>query len=280
MWTLWPTPSSSPARWWPSRPRPARRGRHRSPRGRLSRAGYRTVRRAVSPRPRQPAGLPGAARPGVLDPLDCVPPYVPLSEDEEAIRGRGAATPRASPPRWWRPRSGSRPGASGGSACCSSWARRRLGRRARRRRARAPRPLPDQRRAHREPALHRAEGLAPGGPPGHRPRRPLGLSGRRRSAVAALLDTIERIRRLPLPADPLLGSVDAQRRAHPGRGRPQRAGAGGERADPDPHRRAHRRSSRPRIRALAAPGVSVGVSGRAAAVIRPAPRRPGGRPPW
>ena len=28
--------------------------------------------------------------------LDTVPPYVPLAEDADAIRGRGAATPRAS----------------------------------------------------------------------------------------------------------------------------------------------------------------------------------------
>jgi len=58
--------------------------------GALSRAGYRTVRQRVSAGRdnllafREPPALVFSTH------VDCVPPYVPLSEDEVAIRGRGS----------------------------------------------------------------------------------------------------------------------------------------------------------------------------------------------
>ena len=156
--------------------------------GALARAGYRTVRQQVSP---GRDNLLAYRKPPVLvfsTHVDCVPPYVPLSEDAEAIRGRGACD------------------AKGLAAAMVAAAERLAGAGERRigllflvgeengsdgaRVAacpRAARSLPDQRRADREPALDRAEGIAPGGPPCDRPGRALGLSrgGRERHRGAA-----------------------------------------------------------------------------------------------
>ena len=58
--------------------------------GALARAGYRTLRQRVTPGRdnlfafREPPELVFSTH------LDCVPPYVPLSEDADAIRGRGS----------------------------------------------------------------------------------------------------------------------------------------------------------------------------------------------
>jgi len=58
--------------------------------GALARGGYRTVRQRVSPGRdnllafREPPALVFSTH------LDCVPPYVPISEDADAIRGRGS----------------------------------------------------------------------------------------------------------------------------------------------------------------------------------------------
>src|SRR6185312_8498449 len=58
--------------------------------GALARAGYRTVRQRVSPGRdnllafREPPALVFSTH------VDCVPPYIPLSEDATAIRGRGS----------------------------------------------------------------------------------------------------------------------------------------------------------------------------------------------
>src|SRR6476469_2724271 len=58
--------------------------------GALARAGYRTARQRVSPGRdnllafREPPALVFSTH------VDCVPPYVPLSEDERSIRGRGS----------------------------------------------------------------------------------------------------------------------------------------------------------------------------------------------
>ncbi len=209
--------------------------------GALRRAGYRTVRQPVTPGRdnllafREPPALVFSTH------VDCVPPYLPLTEDaDDDPRAGEAATPRASPRPWWRRRSGWPPAVSAGSACCS-WSARRTA-------PTAPRA------ADLEP---RGRFLVNGEPTENRLsigqkgslRIDLQATGRAahsaypeegESAVAALLDTIERIRRMPLPHDPLLGTLDAQRRAHPRRRRPERPGPGGERADPDPHRGAHR----------------------------------------
>jgi len=58
--------------------------------GTLTRAGYRTVRQRVSAGRdnllafREPPALVFSTH------VDCVPPYIPLSEDDDAIRGRGS----------------------------------------------------------------------------------------------------------------------------------------------------------------------------------------------
>ena len=102
--------------------------------------------------------------------------------------------------------SGSARPASGGSGCCSWWRGERLRRCPGRRAARAQGPLPDQRRAYREPALDRPERgrcESISRPRAAPPTRPIRTRASRRST--ALLDTFERIRRIPLPSDSLLG---------------------------------------------------------------------------
>ena len=102
---------SSPARWSPSRPRPASEGPATDLLdGALSPRGIPDRPAAGLARARQPARLPRAAGAGVLDPRRLRAAVRP------ALRGRGrpsaageAATPRGSRPRWWPRRSGWRP---------------------------------------------------------------------------------------------------------------------------------------------------------------------------
>jgi acetylornithine deacetylase len=174
--------------------------------GALTRAGYRAVRQPVSPGRdnllafREPPALVFSTH------VDCVPPYVPLSEDDEAIRGRGSCD------------------AKGLAAAMVAAAERLAG--------------GGERRIgllflvgeeNGSDGARLAAGLEPrgrflvNGEPTEN-RLSIGQKGSLRvdlqaagraahsaypdegeSAVAALLDTIERIRRMPLPRDPLLG---------------------------------------------------------------------------
>ena len=158
-------------------------------------------------RARQPARLPRAARAGVLDPRGLRAAVRP------AVRGRGGdPRPRQLRRQGPRRRHGGGGGAaggaaaSGGSACCSSSARRTA--------PTAPAWPPAWSRAGRflingEPTENRLSIGQKGSL-----RVDLQATGRAahsaypeegESAVAALLDTIERIRPMPLPRDPLLG---------------------------------------------------------------------------
>jgi acetylornithine deacetylase len=56
----------------------------------LDRAGYRTIRQRVSPGRDNLLAFREAPVVVFSTHLDCVPPYLPLSEDEETIRGRGS----------------------------------------------------------------------------------------------------------------------------------------------------------------------------------------------
>jgi acetylornithine deacetylase len=174
--------------------------------GALSRAGYRIVRQRVS------AGrdnlLAFRELPALVfsTHLDCVPPYVPLSEDAESIRGRGSCDAK-------------------GLAAAMVAAAERLA-------------VAGERRIgllflvgeeNGSDGARMAAGLEPRGrflvngePTENRLsigqkgslRADLHATGRAahsaypeegESAVAALLDTVERIRRMPLARDPLLG---------------------------------------------------------------------------
>ncbi|HET6580155.1 MAG TPA: M20/M25/M40 family metallo-hydrolase [Gemmatimonadales bacterium] len=172
----------------------------------LGHAGYRTVRQPVSPGRdnllafRQPPALVFSTH------LDCVPPYIPLSEDDDAIRGRGSCDAK-------------------GLAAAMVAAAERLTATGERRigllflvgeengsdGARAAAALEPRGRflVNGEPTENRLSIGQKGSL-----RVDLHATGRAahsaypeegESAVAALLDTIERIRRMPLPRDPLLG---------------------------------------------------------------------------
>jgi acetylornithine deacetylase len=174
--------------------------------GALRRAGYRTVRQPVSPGRhnlfayREPPELVFSTH------LDTVPPYVPLTEDEDAIHGRGSCDAK-------------------GLAAAMVAAAELLAQRGERRigllflvgeengsdGARLAPELEPKGRflINGEPT----ENLLSLGQKGSL-RVDLEAAGRAAhsaypsegiSAIAALLDTIERIRRLPLPSDPLLG---------------------------------------------------------------------------
>jgi acetylornithine deacetylase len=174
--------------------------------GALTRAGYRAVRQRVSPGRdnllafREPPALVFSTH------VDCVPPYVPLSEDDEAIRGRGSCDAK-------------------GLAAAMVAAAERLAARGERRigllflvgeengsdGARVAAGLEPRGRflVNGEPTENRLSIGQKGSL-----RVDLQATGRAahsaypdegESAVAALLDTIERIRRMPLPRDPLLG---------------------------------------------------------------------------
>jgi acetylornithine deacetylase len=172
----------------------------------LRHAGYTVVRQPVSPG-RQ--NLYGYREPPALvfsTHLDTVPPYIPLAEDAESIHGRGSCD------------------AKGLAAAMVAAAERLAGRGERRigllflvgeengsDGARAAADLGPRGRflINGEPTENRLSigqkgslrvDLEATGRAGHSAYPDDGVS-----AIAALLDTIERIRKLPLPSDPLLG---------------------------------------------------------------------------
>jgi acetylornithine deacetylase len=172
----------------------------------LRRAGYRVVRQQVSPGRHN---LYAYRDPPVLvfsTHLDTVPPYLPLSEDSESIHGRGSCDAK-------------------GLAAAMVVAAERLAERGERRigllfvvgeengsdGALAAASLGPRGRflINGEPTENRLSigqkgslrvDLQASGRAAHSAYPDEGVS-----AIAALLDTIERIRRIPLPADPLLG---------------------------------------------------------------------------
>lgn len=174
--------------------------------GALRRAGYRTVRQPVTPGRdnlyayREPPALVFSTH------LDTVPPYVPLAEDAESIHGRGSCDAK-------------------GLAAAMVAAAERLAQQGERRigllflvgeengsdGARAAADLMPRGRflINGEPTENRLSigqkgsmrvDLEAAGRAAHSAYPEEGVS-----AIAALLDTIERIRRMPLPVDPLLG---------------------------------------------------------------------------
>lgn len=173
----------------------------------LHRAGYATVRQTVSGGRqnlyayREPPALVFSTH------VDCVPPYVPLTEDTESIGGRGSCDAK-------------------GVAAAMVAAAERLANRGERRigllflvgeengsdGARAAADLEPRGRfiINGEPTENRLSigqkgtlrvDLEATGRAAHSAYPEEGVS-----AIAALLDTIERIRRMPLPTDPLLGA--------------------------------------------------------------------------
>ena len=174
--------------------------------GALRRAGYRTVRQPVTPG--RDNLLAFRERPAVVfsTHLDCVPPYLPLSEDAESIHGRGSCDAKGL--------------AAAMVAAAEQLAvggERRIG------------LLFLVGEENGSDGARVAAGLEPrgrfliNGEPTEN-RLSIGQKGSLRvdlkatgraahsaypdegqSAVAALLDTIERIRQMPLPRDPLLG---------------------------------------------------------------------------
>jgi acetylornithine deacetylase len=174
--------------------------------GALSRAGYTTVRQTVTAGRqnlyayREPPAVVFSTH------LDCVPPYVPLREDADAIHGRGSCDAK-------------------GLAAAMIAAAERLAQRGERRvgllflvgeengsdGARAAADLGPRGRflVNGEPTENRLSigqkgslrvDLQATGRAAHSAYPDEGVS-----AIAALLDTIERIRQMPLPSDPLLG---------------------------------------------------------------------------
>jgi acetylornithine deacetylase len=172
----------------------------------LRRAGYQVVRQPVSPGRenlyayRDPPALVFSTH------LDTVPPYIPLSEDAESLHGRGTCDAK-------------------GLAAAMVAAAERLAQQGERRigllflvgeengsdGAQAARNLGPRGRflINGEPTENRLSigqkgslrvDLQATGRAAHSAYPEEGVS-----AIAALLDTIERIRRMPLPSDPLLG---------------------------------------------------------------------------
>ena len=174
--------------------------------GMLERAGYRVTRQPVSPGRdniyawREPPVLVFSTH------LDCVPPYVPLREDDEWLHGRGSCDAK-----------GVAAAMTAAAECLAARGERRIG------------LLFVVGEENGSDGAHAAAALEPKGrflvngePTENRLsigqkgslRCDLDATGRAahsaypdegRSAVEALLDTLERIRRLPLPGDPLLG---------------------------------------------------------------------------
>jgi acetylornithine deacetylase len=173
----------------------------------LARAGYRVTRQPVSPGRhnvyafREPPALVFSTH------LDCVPPYLPLSEDDEWVHGRGACDAK-------------------GLVAAMTAAAERLAERGERRVG----LLFVVGEENGSDGAHAAAALEPkgrflvNGEPTEN-RLCIGQKGSIRfdieatgraahsgypeegsSAVVALLDTLERIRRLPLETDPLLGA--------------------------------------------------------------------------
>jgi acetylornithine deacetylase len=176
--------------------------------GVLLRAGYRTLRQAVSPGRDNLYAYRAEAPPALVfsTHVDTVPPYLPLAEDGDTIRGRGscdakglAAAMVAAADRLARSGErrvgllfvvGEENGSDGAKAAADLGPRGRF-------------------LINGEPTENRLSvgqkgtlrvDLTATGRAAHSGYPELGAS-----AIAALLDTIERIRRLPLPGDPLLG---------------------------------------------------------------------------
>jgi acetylornithine deacetylase len=174
--------------------------------GALRRAGYRTVRQPVTPGRdnllafREPPALVFSTH------VDCVPPYLPLSEDAESIHGRGSCDAK-----------GLAAAMVAAAEQLAAGGERRIG------------LLFLVGEENGSDGARVAAGLEPrgrfliNGEPTEN-RLSIGQKGSLRvdlkatgraahsaypdegqSAVAALLDTIERIRQMPLPRDPLLG---------------------------------------------------------------------------
>jgi acetylornithine deacetylase len=174
--------------------------------GALRRAGYRTVRQTVTPGRdnllafREPPALVFSTH------VDCVPPYVPLSEDAESIHGRGSCDAK-----------GLAAAMVAAAEQLAAGGERRIG------------LLFLVGEENGSDGARVAAGLEPrgrfliNGEPTEN-RLSIGQKGSLRvdlkatgraahsaypdegqSAVAALLDTIERIRQMPLARDPLLG---------------------------------------------------------------------------
>jgi acetylornithine deacetylase len=175
--------------------------------GTLRRAGYRTVRQPVSPGRdnllafREPPALVFSTH------VDCVPPYLPLSEDAESIHGRGSCDAKGLAAAMVA--AAERLAAGGerrigllflvGEENGSDGARLAAGLEPRGRFLVNGEPTENRLSIGQKGSLRvdlRATGRA-----AHSAYPDEG-----QSAVAALLDTIERIRRMPLPSDPLLGS--------------------------------------------------------------------------
>jgi acetylornithine deacetylase len=175
--------------------------------GTLRRAGYRTVRQPVSPGRdnllafREPPALVFSTH------VDCVPPYLPLSEDAESIHGRGSCDAKGLAAAMVA--AAERLAAGGerrigllflvGEENGSDGARLAAGLEPRGRFLVNGEPTENRLSIGQKGSLRvdlRATGRA-----AHSAYPDEG-----QSAVAALLDTIERIRRMPLPHDPLLGS--------------------------------------------------------------------------
>jgi acetylornithine deacetylase len=174
--------------------------------GALARAGYETVRQQVSPGRDNLLAYREAPALVFSTHVDCVPPYVPLSEDAETIRGRGACD------------------AKGLAAAMVAAAERLAGAGERRigllflvgeengsDGARVANALEPRGRflINGEPTENRLSIGQKGSL-----RVELHATGRAahsaypeegESAIAALLDTIASIRAMPLPEDPLLG---------------------------------------------------------------------------
>jgi acetylornithine deacetylase len=174
--------------------------------GALRRAGYRTLRQPVTPGRdnllafREPPALVFSTH------VDCVPPYLPLSEDAESIHGRGSCDAK-----------GLAAAMVAAAEQLAAGGERRIG------------LLFLVGEENGSDGARVAAGLEPrgrfliNGEPTEN-RLSIGQKGSLRvdlkatgraahsaypdegqSAVAALLDTIERIRQMPLPRDPLLG---------------------------------------------------------------------------
>jgi acetylornithine deacetylase len=172
----------------------------------LRHAGYRTIRQPISPGRHNLYAYREEPALVFSTHLDTVPPYVPLSEDDDAIHGRGSCDAK-------------------GLAAAMVAAADRLAARGERRigllflvgeengsdGARAAGELGPKGRflINGEPTENRLSigqkgslrvDLEAAGRAAHSAYPDEGVS-----AIAALLDTVERIRRMPLPCDPLLG---------------------------------------------------------------------------
>ena len=140
--------------------------------------------------------------------MDTVPPFFASREDDEFIWGRGACDTKGIIASMIFAVEALLAEGVRGSRCCSSSARSATARAPwRRPRQSARQPLSDQWRAHREQA---GAGIA-------RARCGMRSSARGRmahsayphlgeSAIEKLLDALERVRRMQLPHDPLLGA--------------------------------------------------------------------------